>query len=153
MTKLEVSRFLKKISGTYPNQFFVTEDVENTWIEMLEPYDLEDVEMKFEEHLKGEMAEKPPLVHYLTKYLKKSEDKTKYDSEYKVACSICGEWLPISKYDKHYERCFTIQTLIVLLKEKGTVTTYEELNQYDDSTLNRLIDKYLPIKKDLKELI
>ena len=46
-----------------------------------------------------------------------------------------------------------IKTLIPILKEKGEDVNYDILNSYDSITLEKVLYKYLPAKKDLKENI
>lgn len=149
MTKSEVLKFLSKVKGCYPSQFFLEEDVKREWVERLTPYDLEDVERKFEEHLKGEMSDRPPLVHFITKYLITPEEKRKYDGEYTVSCNLCGKWMPLSIYDKHYDKCLTIEYLVGIAKRKGEIITREDLEQYDLKTIDRLYEKYKPLENDL----
>lgn len=150
MEKSESGKFLKKISGCYPNQFFITDEVKEEWCKRLEPYDLEDVEEKFEEHLKSEMhGDKPPLIHNLTRNLITHENKKKVANDYYVRCNLCGEEMLLSVYDRiHFEKCLLIKSLILVLKENGKTATYEELDNYDTKTLTRIWDKYVPLEKE-----
>lgn len=144
MTKSEVAKFMSKIRGCYPNQFFLEDDVINEWTNRLEPYDKEDVERKFEEHLKGEMKEKPPMVHYLTNYIKTHEEKYKYDGEYKVSCNLCGKWMTMSQYDSHYDRCLSIEYLLDQAKQKGENIKRRDIENCREDVLNKLYEKYKP---------
>lgn len=143
MTKKETMDFLKRIK-TYYQTFSIEDYVIDEWHKKLKPYELSDVEEKLEEHLKGDLADRPPMLHYLTKYLKTPEEKERLSNDYYIQCNGCGKWMFMSDYDNdHFERCLTIRTLISFLKRKdGREIPYEELDQYDTDTINRIYDKY-----------
>lgn len=154
MTTTDVQNFIKKIKVYYP--YFSVDSAEalDEWNEKLKPYDADDVYRKLEEHLNGDRADEIPKLHFITKYLKTSEEKERAQNDYLVRCNLCGREMYLEEYDTtHYDRCLTIKTLIPILKERGEDVTYEILDEYDTATLDKVLMKYLPIKKDMKDLM
>lgn len=152
MTKTEVLKFLNKIKAYYYN-FSIEDNVKEEWAEKLKPYDLQDLEIKFEEHLNGQYALEPPRLHFLTRYLKTKEEKERATSDYLIRCNLCGHEMYLSEYeDKHYSKCLVIKTLIPILKARGEDVNYEILEEYDLNTLERIYNKYTTPTKDLKKL-
>jgi hypothetical protein len=150
MTKSETLGFIKKIKAYYP-MFKLEEEGINEWIDRLKPYDLSDILEKFEKHLEGEYsATEPPKLHYLTKFLKTTEQKEKAKDDYLIRCNLCGEEMYLSIYDgEHYEKCCLIKSLLILLKKRGENVSYEDLDKYPLDTLQRTWDKYMPLKKEI----
>lgn len=154
MTKQEIKDFIKKISVYYPYFKIDSEEAMNEWESKLKDYDNEDVLRKLEEHLAGERADEPPKLHFITKYLKTKEEKEKMGNDYIIRCNLCGREMYLSEYDRsHYDKCLSIYTLIPILASKGEQVTYEMLEIYDKVTIDKLIYKYLPIKKEIKKII
>lgn len=154
MTTTEVQRFIKKIKAYYPYFSLDSEEALDEWFNKLKPYDKDDVIAKFEEHLNGERALEPPKLHFITRYLMTKEDKEKSKNDYIILCNICGREMSLTEYDtKHYDRCLMIKTLVQILRERGEDVDYEELDTYDTSTLNRVLEKYLPIKKKMSDIL
>lgn len=150
MTKPEILKFLNRIKAYYYN-FSLEETVKNEWIDKLKPYSKEDVEEKFEEHLRGEYALEQPKLHFLTRYLKTEEEKERTIDDYLIRCNLCGNEMRLSEYEKsHYNKCLVITALLPVLKAKGDNVSYEILNAYDISTLEKVFDKYHKSTKDLK---
>lgn len=112
--------FTKKINSYYRTFTIDDADVMKEWIDRLSNYDKEDITRRFDEHLNGENALNPPMLHLLIKNLPTIEEKTKRDSnDYIIRCNLCGKEMSLSTYDKkHYPRCLTIHSLIPLIKEK-----------------------------------
>lgn len=153
MTKQETIGFIKKIKAYYPI-FKLEEEGIDEWANKLKPYELEDVVEKFEEHLKGEKAEEPPKLHYITRFLKTAEEKEKYKGEHIIYCNLCGKEMYYSQYDEHYGKCLLIKALIPILKRNGEDVDYDILNEYDFATLDKVWDKYNPpIKRDINKAI
>lgn len=147
MTKAETISFIKKIKAYYPI-FKLEEEGVDEWANRLKPYSKDDILRKFEEHLKGEYALEPPKLHFLTKFLKTEEEKEKFSNDYLIRCNLCGQEMYFSEYDNnHYGKCLLIKALIKVLKEKNVA--YEELEQYPLSTLEKIWDKYVPLKKEI----
>lgn len=150
MTKQEVISFTKKI-GAYYKTFSLNEKEQiDEWIKVLTPYRKEDIEKRFDEHIRGEDALRPPMLHYLVRNLMTEEEanKSSQPGEYIVRCNLCGKEMSLSTYDKvHYEKCLLIKSLLNVLEQKGKPTTYEELDKYDVKTLDQVWLKYVPITK------
>ena len=154
MTTSDVQNFIKKIKVYYP--YFSVDSAEalDEWNKKLKPYDMDDVEGKLEEHLKGDRADEIPKLHFITKYLITTEEKEKNKNDYLIRCNLCGREMFLKEYDTtHYDRCLTIKTLIPILRDRGENVDYETLEEYDTNTLNKVLLKYLPIKKDMKDLL
>lgn len=153
MTKAETLKFLNKIKAYYYN-FSIEDNVKEEWIEKLKSYDLQDLEMKFEEHLNGQYALEPPRLHFLTRYLKTKEEKERATSDYLIRCNLCGNEMYLSEYEnKHYSKCLLIKALVSILKSKGEEVTYETLEEYDMNTLERVYNKHTKPNKDLSKLL
>jgi hypothetical protein len=150
MTKVEVLKLLNKIKVYYP-MFSLEDYVKEEWINKLKDYDNDDVLEKFEKHLEGEYsATEPPKLHFLTKFLKTHEQKEKASTDFLICCDLCGEEMYLSTYDnEHHDKCLLIKSLISLLKKRGEIVSYEELDQYPIETLNKIWDKYMPLNKEL----
>lgn len=84
--------------------------------------------------------------------MSKEELKIFNPLKYKVRCNLCDKEMYIYEYNSHYDKCLMIKTLIPILKEKGEDVNYDILNNYDSITLEKVLYKYLPIKKDLKKI-
>lgn len=150
MNKIETIKLLKKISGTYPNQFFVTEDVENAWSELLEPYDYVDLEKRLDEYIKSDY-DKPPQLPTLIRHLETLEDKRTKGTDCIIYCDLCGKAMSFNNYkNNHRDKCLLIQSLIPILKKQGQEVTYKQLDEYDYGTLDKIFLKYVPIKKNFK---
>ena len=153
MTKQEVKDLINKIKIYYPLFNLDSEEAMDEWLTRLSPFDNKDVLRKLEEHLSGERADNPPKLHFITKYLKTSEEKEKMGNDSIIYCNLCGREMYLSDYNnEHYEKCLTIKTLLPILQERGEDVDYETLESYDQKTLDRVLLKYVPMKKDLKSL-
>ena len=142
MTKQETINLIKKIKAYYPI-FRLEEEGIDEWALRLKPYEYQDVLDKLEEHLKGEKAEEPPKLHFITRYLKTKEEKEKYRGDYLVRCNLCGREMFLKELEEtHYEKCLCIKALIPILRARGDDVSYEILDEYDFHTLDRLWDKY-----------
>ena len=150
MTKAEVNSFIKKIKAYYPYFSIDNEEMLDEWATRLKPYDKEDVYRKLEEHLNGERADDIPKLHFITRYLMTIEEKERYKEDYLIRCNLCGRVMYLTEYDNvHYEKCLMIKTLIPILRKRGEDVDYDILDEYDTATLNKVLLKYLPIRKDI----
>lgn len=153
MDKVEFKKVIKKIKAYY-TIFSLDEDSMNEWYNRLKNYDYEDVINKFEEHLNSEYALEPPKLHFITKYLKTTEQKEKAETDFLIRCDLCGKEMYLSEYEnQHRKKCLHIKTLIPILQEKGENVSYEILDEYDYETINKLVNKYLEIIKDVNKLV
>ena len=146
MKKTETNKLLNKIKGYYNSQFFIDDYVMDAWTETMKPYELEDAIEHIQEYIK-EFPDIAPKPHTFARGLLTTEEKQKYrNSDYTVACQLCGRWLPLEEYDTHYEKCLDIEYLIHVAKERGNDITREDLEYYPQETINKLLNKYKPKK-------
>lgn len=150
MTKDESINFIKKIKA-YFYYFSLDKDTTDIWINKLKPYSLEDVEARFEKHLKSDDNKELPRLHELTKNLVPENEKSKNKEELFVDCRLCNKIIGLSKYDKHYGRCLTIEFIMMKLKEEGKDVLREEIEKCKDDVLERLYQKYN--KFDRKDIL
>lgn len=144
MNKAETNKLLNKIKGYYNSQFFIDEYVIDAWTETMKPYELEDAIEHLQTYLKSfpEIAPKP---HTFKKGLYTPEEKSKYrNSDLTVACQLCGRWMPLEEYDTHYGKCLDIEYLVNVAKEKGQNITRDDLEEYPQATIDKLLRKYEP---------
>lgn len=140
MTKQEVINFMKKIKANY-SDFPMEDYVINEWYDRLKPYDVDDVYLKLDQHLKGERCQKIPKIHYITKYLKNPSEKGKSVDNYLIDCNLCHRTMTLKQYDDHYGKCLSIR---YLMKKIGNVS-YEELEDLydkDKETYDKVYLKY-----------
>ena len=138
MNKLEVNELLKKVQA-YRQSFLITKTVISEWIRILEPYDSEDVNDKLDVFFKnGDNFGKYPDAYYLTKYLKRHDEKLKVGVNY-CRCQICGTLVDLQQYDGHYDRCSSADYLCrmsqkhynkKLNKDKMMASSKEEFDKY-----------------------
>lgn len=153
MTKTEILRFMKKIKAYY-QEFSLEDYVIEEWEEGLKPYEKEDVENKFQEHINGSLALEPPKLHFITKFLKTKEEKEKYSEDFLIRCDLCKEEMYYSDYiGGHRDKCLVIMALIPILKKHGDDVDYKKLDVYEYETLDRLFKKYQPTVKNNKEIL
>ena len=143
MTKIEVVHFMQKIQAYYPT-FSIEEYKINEWYDKLKRYDINDVYMKFDNHLNGEYKDKAPMLHYITRFLKTPEEKERTKlNDYTIQCNLCGEWMPLSFYDdKHYDKCLSINYLLNKMSKKGINVKYSDLSELEDYKFNKIYDQY-----------
>ena len=99
--------------------------------------------------MQGELKDRVPMLHYITKYLLTPEEKAVDRNDYLVDCRLCQKTIPLSQYNNHYDKCLLIKTLIPILQKNGETVDYDSLNEYDYQTLDKVYDKYVPIKKEI----
>lgn len=110
MERKDVSTIMKRIKSHY--QEFVVDDFKlEEWYKELKDYSLDDVMEKLEQHFRSEQyGNQIPKVYFLTKYLVKESEKNKKKEIY-VRCQLCGKTVSLDDYDKHYDRCSSIEYL------------------------------------------
>ena len=116
MSRKEVTDLLEKIQA-YRQSFLITNVLINEWCRILEPYDYLDVDKKLDEYFQnGDNFGRYPDVYYLTKYLKKHDEKLKIGINY-ARCQICGDLIDIQEYDNHFEKCNSVDYLCRMSKK------------------------------------
>jgi hypothetical protein len=111
LNKLEVKDLLERIKQHY--QEFIVDDFKlDEWYSELQYYDAVDVHKKLEEHMRGDYGNSIPKLYFLTRYLIKEQDKSKYDKTgLTVRCDLCGKIVGYSNYKNHHDRCESIDYL------------------------------------------
>lgn len=144
MTIMEAKDFMKRVKSHY--QDFIIDDFKiKEWYSELKKYDYEDVNKKFEEHLRSEnYGESIPKLYFLTKYLTKTEDKGKVKN-YVVYCQLCEKQIDLRDYDKHYSRCSAINYIENYMEKffNKKVKNKDELFLMSDEKFNSMYDKFL----------
>ena len=139
----ETKMLLKRISSNYPS--FICDDYKlREWHNELKKYDFDDVNKKLEEHMRSsEYGAYEPKLYFLTKYLKTVQDKTKKEN-FSICCEFCGEYVPMDKFDKHYDRCSSIDYINrqSLLRDGKEIDKNKYLNMSDEDFEN-FYDKLL----------
>lgn len=151
MNKMEIKKLTNIIKGYYNSQFFIDDYVLEAWYDCLKDYDLEDAEEHLKDYLK-DYPDIPPRPHTFKNGLYTHEEKeARRNCNYTIACNLCGKWMSIEEYDKHYDRCLDIQYLVSVAKSKGHNLTREELESKSQEVINGLLAKYPPTKLSLEE--
>lgn len=106
----DVKTILTRIKVNYPN--FVNDDyTRSEWYKELKDYSLNDVMEKLEQHFRSEQyGNQIPKVYFLTKYLTKEKEKGK-TLDINIKCQLCGKTVSFDDYDKHYDRCSSVEYL------------------------------------------
>lgn len=137
MDKRQVMDVLEKIQA-YRQSFLITNKLIDEWYRVLEPYDYYDVNKKLDDYFRdGENFGKYPDVYYITRYLKTVEEK-QIVNEPHALCQICKQPVKYENYQKHYDRCSSIEYITEMSKrylEKNV--SKEKLLQADDKTFEK----------------
>lgn len=127
------------------------ENLKLEWFRILEPYDYVDVDEKLNEYFRdGDNEGKYPNPYYLVKYLKTSEKKNQ-TNEYYVICPQCQEYINLSVFDSHYNKCLSMNYVISSMKKYfNKKITREELSVLSDKVF---WDKYYELAKRIEEML
>ena len=143
MTLTETRNFMERIKLHY-QEFLIDNAKVEEWHKELKEYNAHEVNEKFEEHLRNEQyGHQIPKVGFLTKYLTKEKDKFKYDtSKIVLRCSQCGKSIPYSNFDKHMERCNSVEYLNEqCLRLNDKEIDKEKYRTMDDETFDAIYKK------------
>lgn len=111
MTREEVKSLVDKIQ-VYRQSFLITNNVYQEWNRILEPYDYGDVDNKLNDFFQdGDNYGKYPDAYQLVKRLTKTIDKLKNNGML-ISCKNCGRFLPMEKYDAHFDKCNSVEYLV-----------------------------------------
>lgn len=111
MDTKQVSEVLERIQANRQS-FLITNAVLNEWCNVLAPYDYYDVMKKLDDYFRdSDNFGRYPDVYYLTKFLKTIEEK-KVLSVPHALCQICRQAVKYEDYQKHYDRCSSVEYLI-----------------------------------------
>lgn len=139
----DVKTILTRIKVNYPN--FVNDDyTRSEWYRELKDYSLDDVMEKLEQHFRSEQyGNQIPKVYFLTKYLTKEKEKN-IKQDIMVRCQLCGKGVDFDEYDKHYNRCSSIDYLNrQSIKYFDKEIDKEKFYLIDDDTFQEKYDKVL----------
>ena len=141
MTREESKSLVDKIQ-VYRQSFLITKIVYEEWFRVLEPYDYEDVNNKLDDYFRdSDNFGRYPDVYYLTRFLKTIEEK-KILSIPHALCQICGKSVEYEKYNKHYERCSSIDYIVEMSKRYlGKELKKSELFELNDFKFDELYYK------------
>ena len=64
--------------------------------------------------------------------------------KHRLLCNLCGREMDIYEYERHYDKCLEIMTLLPLMREEGIKVNYKDLDEYEVSSLDKLLLKYIP---------
>ena len=75
----------------------------------------------------------------------KSGEGERFDpKKHFLLCNLCGKKMDIFQYEKHYDKCLAITTLLPILRDEGAKINYKDLDEYEMSSLDKLLEKYIP---------
>lgn len=155
MREDEVYKLLSKVRIYYQNMS-KSDDVNDLWFEVLKNYDTSDVIEGLDRYLDDEKNRaRIPIPQDLIVGLKTIDQKEKLKNDILIDCNLCHKTMRLSEYNNtHFKKCLLIKTLIPILQKKGNDVTYEVLNEYDYTTLDKLYEKYGSLKtiEDMKEI-
>ena len=57
--------------------------------------------------------------------------------------------MPLEENDSHYGKCLDIEYLVNVAKERGQEITRQDLEEYPQTTIDKLLKKYEPKKAQL----
>lgn len=151
MTYSDTKEVLKRIKSNY--QSFINDDyVLKEWYKELKDYDIEDVMNKLEEHMRSsEFGSNIPKLYFLTKYLKKTEEKGIVE-KYFLQCKFCSKFIPEKEFDEHYERCLDVEYITRIRKQYFGQTIDEEKKEiFRNMSKDKFDEKYLTFLNEVYE--
>ena len=151
MTIKETKEFMERIKVYYPN-FMVDEYTLKEWYGQLKDYSTQDINEKFNEHLKSEQyGDYIPKINFLTKYLTKEKDKgnTNINGIF-TNCQLCGKVIPLKEYKEHYSHCSSVDYIIRQVRRfKSKELTREQLEELGENKFNELYEKVVEMTYQL----
>ena len=109
MKKMELVNFMTRIKAHY--QDFLLDDFKiDEWYEQLKDYDINDLNNKLDNYVKGEFGDVPPKINYLINGLVKTANKG-VTPNYIVECPMCHCEVSLERFDDHYARCSAVNYL------------------------------------------
>lgn len=145
MTIQETKEFMSRIKQHY-QEFIIDNYKIDEWYKELKNYDYDEVNKKLDEHLRNEQyGHQMPKVYFLTKYLTKISEKSQYDaSKITLKCSLCGKVVTYNDFDKHIERCNSVEYLNLQSQRLyNKEIDKEKYRNMEDNVFNSIYDKLL----------
>ena len=59
-----------------------------------------------------------------------------------IYCNLCNKPMNYINYEQHYDKCLDIEYLVGIANEKKEDITRKDLEEYEPSTIRKLLDKY-----------
>lgn len=116
MDRIETQKILSKIK-TFRQAFLIERNTLVEWLNILEPYSYDDVDKKLDDYFReGNNFGQAPDPYILTRNLTKIEDKQKYRNA-TIRCQLCNCLVSHSDYDKHYDRCSSVDYIYRMSKK------------------------------------
>lgn len=107
MNRMETQNILNKIK-VFRQSFLILKETIEEWTKILEPYDYQDVDKKLDEYFKEtNNFGQYPDPYLLSRNLTTKIEKEKY-RDITIICQICGEKVSHGAYNKHYDRCSSV---------------------------------------------
>ena len=147
MTIKETKDFLERIK-TYYQSFMIDDYIIKEWHSQLKDYSSQDINGKFNEHLKSEeFSNYVPKIAFLTKYLTKENEKGNNNKEkIKTNCQLCGEEVTLAEYEDHYHKCSSICYIITQYKKyTGKEINREKLENATQEQFDNIYDQVLKL--------
>ena len=139
-------------------EFLIDDGKCEEWYKELKDYNTHEVNDKLEEHLKSEQfGNQIPKIGFLTKYLIKEKEKPQFNiTKIKLKCGICGKTILYDDFDKHMERCNSVEYLNFqsqrLYDKEIDKEKYRNLNDEEfNKVYNKVLNKILEITTDKEE--
>ena len=106
MTKEQSIKIVDRVKTNRQN-FSINESVYQEWYRVLQNYDFEDVDNSLTKYLGEEYNDgKYPTAYELTRHLTKCIEIIRVD--YEMNCPICNRLMLRSQFDKHFDRCSSV---------------------------------------------
>lgn len=110
MNYQEVNELLDYLSVSYKIE--TPTSMLNAWLDVLQEYDYEEVKNSLGEAMSEDRFQRtPPQVQYIVRNLIKKYDKVDYSKQV-VYCPICRKPLNQPDYEKHFDRCSSVEYVI-----------------------------------------
>lgn len=150
MSEEEVYEILDRVKVNYQH-LAMPDELFDEWYNQLKYYAKDEVYKNLDNYFKSDRKRRNiPLVYDLIDGLLTIEQqKTKSKDNFKIDCQLCHRFMTLEEYNNHYDKCLLIKTLIPILQKNGETVDYDSLNEYDYQTLDKVYDKYVPIKKEI----
>lgn len=143
MTELEVNDLLEYMSLFY--KIKINDKMINAWLNTLHQYDCEEVKKSLDEAMSEERFQRePPQAQYLVRGLVKKYDKVDYSKQV-IYCQICNRPLNQGDYDRHFDRCSSIEYILNQCKRFNAPCSYskKELFEMLDESFEEYYKKIL----------
>lgn len=137
MNRMETQNILNKIK-VFRQSFLILKETIEEWTKILEPYDYSDVDKKLDEYFReSSNFGQYPDPYYLIRNLTTISDKKKYNGV-TIVCQICGDKISYTDYDKHFDRCSSIDYLCRMSERfYNKKMDRQELLQLSDETFKK----------------